>query len=88
MLQNLSSATVVIDALRVNSEFMIMFIQGPLSSMKMGDNNACTFVMTGKNDWSISSDDKYKMSRGTWFPTMWQFDMCRLRRARAASCQA
>ena len=25
------------------------------------------------------------MSRGTWFPTMWHFDKCRLRRACAAS---
>ena len=28
------------------------------------------------------------LSRDTWFPTMWYFDMCRLRRAWAASFEA
>ena len=29
---------------------------------------------------------QYYLSRDMWFPTMWYFHMCRLRRACAASC--
>ena len=35
--------------------------------------------------WNLQRIVWYNMSRGIWFPTMWHFDKCRLRRACAAS---
>ena len=30
--------------------------------------------------------EEFHLSRDMWFPTMWHFDMCSLRRACAVSC--
>ena len=39
----------------------------------------------GGYDFPGSNSVSYKMSSDMWFPTMWHFDKCRLRRACAAS---
>ena len=80
----MSSAAVVIGALRVNSAnfepycFPFVYIAG--NQFPFGDQERSTMRV----GWSVSLVNVY-MSRGMRFPTMWHFDKCRLIRASAAS---